>query len=119
VIAPLGELLSDGLNQINMRRAEYAIQQRVEGTDLEWNGWYDFLRGMATNLFRLGYKAQEAALILRNSPEVVRKTLHSPRPGRRQAGCHEPIGTGLLGAGGRPPNPGRATNRATDSLRAA
>jgi len=28
---------------------------------------------MATTLFRLGYKAEEAALILRNSPEVVRK----------------------------------------------
>jgi hypothetical protein len=73
VIAPLAELLADGWDQINMRRAEYAIRERIKATSLRWKGWYAFRRGMATNLFRLGYKAEEAALVLRNSPEVVRK----------------------------------------------
>jgi len=71
--APLAELLVDGWDQIIMRRAEYAIRERINGTSLRWKSWYAFRRGMATNLFRLGYKAEEAALILRNSPEVARK----------------------------------------------
>ena len=67
------QLLADGWEQINLRRAEYAIRDRIAGTNLTWKGWYAFRRGMASNLFRFGYKAEESALILRNSPEVVRK----------------------------------------------
>src|SRR5262249_40715453 len=73
VIAPLNRLLADGWEQINLRRAEYAIRKKIEGTNLCWKGWYGFRRGMATNLFELGVRPEEAALILRNSPEVIRK----------------------------------------------
>jgi hypothetical protein len=73
VIAPLKRLLADGWEQINLRRAEYAIRKKIEGTNLHWKGWYGFRRGMATNLFELGVRPEEAALILRNSPEVVRR----------------------------------------------
>jgi integrase len=73
VVAPLARLLASGWEQINLSRAEYAIRKKIEGTNLCWKGWYGFRRGMATNLFELGVRPEEAALILRNSPEVVRR----------------------------------------------
>lgn len=73
VIAPLKRLLADGWEQVNLRRAEYAIRKKIEGTNLRWKGWYGLRRGMATNLFELGVRPEEAALILRNSPEVLRR----------------------------------------------
>ena len=73
VVAPLAKLLAQGWEQINMRRAEYAIRVKIKGTNIKWRGWYAFRRGMATNLFRLGMKPEEACLVLRNSPEMVRK----------------------------------------------
>ena len=73
VIAPLKRLLADGWERVNLRRAERAILKRIKGTSLRWKGWYGFRRGMATNLFELGVRPEEAALILRNSPEVVRR----------------------------------------------
>jgi len=73
VIGPLKRLLGDGWEQVNLRKAERTIRKRIEGTNLRWRGWYAFRRGMATNLFELGVRPEEAALILRNSPEVVRR----------------------------------------------
>lgn len=73
VIAPLRKVIERGWSRVNMRRAEYAIRQMLEGTTLRWKGWYAFRRGMLTNLWRLGVPVEEAALILRNSPEVCRK----------------------------------------------
>lgn len=55
-----------------MRKAERAILKRIEGTSLPWLGWYAFRRGLATNLFKLGVRPEEACLILRNSAEVCR-----------------------------------------------
>jgi len=52
VAAPLAKLLCDGWEQINLRRAEYEIRKKIEGTNLVWNGWYAFRRGLATNLYR-------------------------------------------------------------------
>ncbi len=73
VVAPLAKLLSDGWEQISLRRAEYEIRKRIEGTNLVWRGWYAFRRGLATNLFRCGMQPEQACLILRNSAEVVRR----------------------------------------------
>ena len=74
VIAPLRGIIEHGWERINMRRAEYAIRKVLENsTGLRWKGWYAFRRGMLTNLWRLGVPVEEAALILRNSPEVCRK----------------------------------------------
>lgn len=73
VVAPLAKLLADGWEQINLRSAEYQIKRRIKGANLVWRGWYAFRRGMATNLYRLGVRPEEAALILRNTPEVIRK----------------------------------------------
>jgi hypothetical protein len=72
-VAPLRKILAGGWNQISLRRAEYAIVKVLEGTTLKWKGWYAFRRGMLTNLWKLGVPVEEAALILRNSPEVCRK----------------------------------------------
>jgi integrase len=72
-VAPLANLLADGWEQVNLRRAEYEIRKKIEGTNLVWKGWYAFRRGLATNLYRLGMKPEEACLILRNSAEVVRR----------------------------------------------
>jgi len=73
VIAPLRRILAESWNRIQMRRAEYAIVKALKGTTLKWKGWYAFRRGMLTNLWRLGVPVEEAALILRNSPEVCRR----------------------------------------------
>ena len=62
----------DRWEPINLRRAERAIRKRIQGTNLRWLGWYGFRRGMATNLFELGVRPEEAALILRNNRDVVR-----------------------------------------------
>ena len=72
-VAPLRTILADGWNQIHLRPAEYAIVKALKGTTLKWRGWYAFRRGMLTNLWKLGVPVEEAALILRNSPEVCRK----------------------------------------------
>jgi integrase len=73
VVAPLAKLLSDGWEQINLRRAEYEIRNKIKGTNLAWRGWYAFRRGLATNLYRCGMRPEQASLILRNSAEVVRR----------------------------------------------
>ena len=73
VVAPLVKLLSDGWEQINLRRAEYQIRKKITGTNLAWRGWYAFRRGLATNLYRCGMRPEQACLILRNSAEVVRR----------------------------------------------
>jgi len=73
VVAPLAKLFADGWEQVNLRRAEYEIRKKIEGTNLAWKGWYAFRRGLATDLYRLGMKPEEACLILRNSAEVVRR----------------------------------------------
>ena len=73
VVAPLAKLLSDGWEQINLRRAEYEIRKKIEGSGLVWKGWYAFRRGLATNLYRCGMRPEQACLILRNSAEVVRR----------------------------------------------
>jgi hypothetical protein len=73
VIAPLKRLLVDGWEPINLRRAARAIRKRIQGVNLRWLGWYAFRRGMATNFPELGVRPEEAALIPRNSPEVVRR----------------------------------------------
>jgi integrase len=72
-VAPLRKILAGGWNHVSLRRAEYAIVKGLEGTTLKWKGWYAFRRGMLTNLWKLGVPVEEAALILRNSPEVCRK----------------------------------------------
>lgn len=73
VVAPLAKLLCDGWEQISLRRAEYEIRNKIEGTNLAWKGWYAFRRGLATNLYRCGMRPEQACLILRNSAEVVRR----------------------------------------------
>jgi integrase len=73
VVAPLRRILAAGWNHINMRNAEYDIRKTLKGTTLKWKGWYGFRRGMLTNLWKLGVPVEEAALILRNSPEVCRR----------------------------------------------
>jgi len=73
VVAPLVKLLSDGFEQINLRRAEYKIRKKIKGTNLAWRGWYAFRRGLATNPYRCGMRPEQACLILRNSAEVVRR----------------------------------------------
>jgi len=50
VVAPLAKLLAHGWEQISLRRAEYEIRKRINGTNLAWKGWYAFRRGLATNL---------------------------------------------------------------------
>src|SRR5215467_9212976 len=73
VVAPLAKLLGDGFEQVtNMRTIRHLIQKKIVGTNLRWKGWYAFRRGLATSLYRLGVRPEEAALILRNSPEIVR-----------------------------------------------
>ena len=72
VVAPLKRLLANGWQPIRLPAAEKTIKKVLRGGGVEWKGWYAFRRGMATNLFRLGVPAEVAALILRNSPEVVR-----------------------------------------------
>ena len=73
VVKPLGDLLANGWEPVNMRRAEYAIRKVLKGTNLPWLGWYGFRRGLASNLYRLGVKPEQACLVLRNSPEVCRR----------------------------------------------
>jgi len=75
VVGPLRQIMAAGdWKQINMRNAEYAIRKVLDGNKtLEWKGWYAFRRGMLTNLWKLGVRVEEAALILRNSPEVCRR----------------------------------------------
>ena len=73
VVSPLVKLLSDGWEQINLRRAEYEIRKKIKSTNLAWRGWYAFRRGLATNLYRCGMRPEQACLILRNSAEVVRR----------------------------------------------
>jgi integrase len=74
VIGPLRHIMAaGGWNKINMRRAEYAIREKLKCSSLEWKGWYAFRRGMLTNLWKLGVPVEEAALILRNSAEVCRR----------------------------------------------
>jgi len=36
VVAPLAQLLSDGWEQIHLRRAEYEIRKKIKGTNLAW-----------------------------------------------------------------------------------
>src|SRR5215469_11566341 len=75
VIPPLKRLLANGWEPIDknaLQRAERAIKSRIKKTSLRWKGWYGFRRGMASNLYQLGVPSEVAALILRNSPEVVR-----------------------------------------------
>jgi len=38
VVAPLAKLLADGWEQISLRRAEYEIRKKIEGTSLTWKG---------------------------------------------------------------------------------
>lgn len=73
VVAPLAKLLCDGWEQISLRRAEYKIRKKIQGTNLVWKGWYAFRRGLATNLYRCGMGPEQACFILRNSAEVVRR----------------------------------------------
>jgi len=74
VVGPLREIMAaGGWNQINLRIAERTIVKRLQCTTLEWKGWYAFRRGMLTNLWKLGVRVEEAAMILRNSPEVCRR----------------------------------------------
>jgi integrase len=74
VIGPLRKIMAAGdWNQINLRIAERAIVKTLKGTTLQWKGWYGFRRGMLTNLWKLGVPVEEAAMILRNSPEVCRR----------------------------------------------
>jgi hypothetical protein len=37
-VAPLAKLLADGWEQISLRRAEYEIRKKIEGTSLTWKG---------------------------------------------------------------------------------
>jgi integrase len=75
VVGPLRQIMDSGdWKRINMRKAEYLIRQVLEeNKTLQWKGWYAFRRGMLTNLWKLGVRDVEAAMILRNSPEVCRK----------------------------------------------
>ena len=75
VVAPLATLLEDWTpgEQIRLAGAKYQIRQKIKGTLLRWKGWYAFRRGLSTNLYQLGMRPEKACLILRNSPEVVRK----------------------------------------------
>ncbi len=74
-ISPLKRLLVNGWEPIDknaLQRAERSIKSRIKATSLRWKGWYGFRRGMASNLYQLGVAVEVAALILRNTPEVVR-----------------------------------------------
>lgn len=73
VIGPLRTILASPWNRINLLNSKRAIEKAIKGTNLKWRGWYAFRRGMLTNLWKLGVPVEEAALILRNSPEVCRK----------------------------------------------
>ena len=73
VVGPLRQIMKAGWNRINLRRTERTIVKRLQCTTLEWKGWYAFRRGMLTNLWKLGVRVEEAAMILRNSPEVCRR----------------------------------------------
>lgn len=85
VIAPLKRLLVNGWEQINLEKAQRAICKRIKNTDLRWKGWCAFRRGMATNLYELGLPVETAALILRNSEEVVKKHyLKLDKEGKKQ-----------------------------------
>lgn len=72
VAGPLRKIMAAGGGTRSIC-AERAIVKTLERTTLEWKGWYAFRRGMLTNLRRLGVPVEEAALILRNSPEVCRR----------------------------------------------
>jgi len=95
VIAPLKRLLVDAWEPINLRKAKTAILERIKGTNLRWMVWYAFRRGMATNLFELGVRPEEAALILRNSPEAVRRHYLQLEQSGKKGRCYGPFGTGL------------------------
>jgi integrase len=71
--APLRRILAGGWEPVNLNAIGCLLYYRLRNMDLKWKGWYAFRRGMATNLYELGVRAEEAALMLRNSPEVVRK----------------------------------------------
>jgi len=75
VIGPLRRILAENpvWGPICLDSAAKVIKRRIKGTNLKWKGWYAFRRGMATNLYKLGVRPEEAALILRNTPEVVRR----------------------------------------------
>ena len=83
VVAPLAKLLADGWEQISLRRAEYEIRKKIEGTSLTRKGWYAFRRGLATNLYRCGMRPEQACLILRNSAEVVRRYIRLKQEGTK------------------------------------
>lgn len=85
VIAPLRKLLDaikpasgflfqspDG-GPIKLQDVEDEIRAKLVGTGLKWKGLYAFRRGLCSNLWALGVREEVAALILRNSVEVVRK----------------------------------------------
>jgi hypothetical protein len=59
------------MGPVNLRSAKTAIFARVKGTNLR-AGLVRLHTRNATNLFELGVRPEAAALILRNSPEVVR-----------------------------------------------
>jgi len=79
VIAPLRKLLdavkpeAGDLLGISLDEAEKVVRAAIEGTAIRWLGWYGFRRGLATNLYELGVPVEVAALILRNTPQIVRK----------------------------------------------
>jgi hypothetical protein len=83
VVAPLAKLLADGWEQISLRRAEYEIRKKIEGTSLTRKGWYAVRRGLATNLYRCGMRPEQACLILRNSAEVVRRYIRLKQEGTK------------------------------------
>ena len=82
-MAPQAKLLADGWEQISLRRAEYEIRKKIEGTNLAWKGWYAFRRGLATNRYRSGMRPEQAGLILRNSAEVVRHYIRLEQEGTK------------------------------------
>ena len=70
MVAPLVQLLSDGWQQINLRRAECEIGKKIKGTNLAW-GLVRFRYGLATNRYRCGMRPEQACRILRNSTGAV------------------------------------------------
>ena len=73
VIGPLRQIMVAGWSKINMRRAERVIRKRIEGTTLDWKGWYGFRRGLLTNLYNLGVHVEKACHVLRNSEKTCRR----------------------------------------------
>jgi len=57
VVAPLAKLLSDGWEQINLRRAEYKIRKKIEVTNPVWKGWYAFPSGPCKQPVSMWYAA--------------------------------------------------------------